>query len=125
MMNIVWFFTGCIVATSFILLKQFYTKDKKSKYIRRGIYTKEFTVITNGNSESVEVQFELGEVESTSCMSKVEVVSQVSSMSKYNTESQKKEFESLVGNSWIGSSEIDWIVDISIERNNKIDKILK
>ena len=125
MMNIVWFFTGCIV--SFILLRQYYTrvKYKKSKYIRRGIYSRKFTVITNGNSESVEVQFELGEVESTSCMSKVEVVSQVSSMSKYNTESQKKEFESLVGNSWIGSSEIDWIVDISTERNNKIDKILK
>ncbi len=50
-------------------------QNSESNYIRRGILVNEYSSGIGINKKSFEVQFELGELESTSTKSKVEVIS--------------------------------------------------
>ncbi len=100
-------------------------EEKVEKYIRRGIWTNSYTVSNGGISKkSFDVQFELGEIESTKDRSKVEVISMVSSSSEYNDVITHKKLSIMVNNTWMLSSDIDWIDDKSKIRNDKINKIL-
>lgn len=99
-------------------------KSNTKEYLRRGIWTNGYTGGSGDKKKSFDVQFELGEVESTSTKSKVEVISLVSSMSEYNDKSYKKKLTKMVDNTWLLSSDIEWIDDTSKMRNDKIDQIL-
>jgi hypothetical protein len=100
-------------------------KDKKvkEKFLRRGIFTNTYT--TKGGT-SFEVQFELGELEKTSERSKVEVISLVANQSEFNTDLTKKRINEMINNTWMLSSNIEWIEDdLAKKRNDKIEEILK
>jgi hypothetical protein len=108
------------------------TKDTKTKepkksnkeYTRRGIWSNGYSGGSGENKKKFEVQFELGEVESTSTKSKVEVISMVSSRSEYNDDLTRKKISEMVNNTWMLSTDIEWIDDTSKMRNDKIDQIL-
>lgn len=105
------------------------SKNKESNYIRRGIWTNGYSTFhsaggSSKNNDKFKVQFELGEVESTSTKSKVEVISMVSSRSEFNDDSTKEKIGNMVNNTWIESSDIEWIEDTAKLRNSKIDQIL-
>lgn len=98
-----------------------------NKYIRRGLYTKEFYV-TGPNGEdrgSVEVTFEVGEVESTPKLSKVEVIKFTSTKSEFNNGSdyQKKNLISMVNESWVPSESIEWITSAADIRDKKLNEL--
>ena len=98
-----------------------------SKYLRRGLYIKEFYV-TGPNGEdrgSVEVAFEVGEVESTPKLSKVEVIKFTSTKSEFNngSEYQKKNLISMVNESWVPSASIEWITSAADIRDKKLDEL--
>lgn len=97
---------------------------KDQKYTRRGIYTNGYSGGTGASKKSFEVQFELGEVEHTSNKSKVEVISMVSSRSEYNDDLTKKKIGEMINNTWMLSTDIEWIDDIAKLRNEKIDQLL-
>lgn len=78
-MTTVFFFVGFITGIFFLKIYQSVktnkTKTKKSKYLRRGLYTNSYTTSQNGHKiGEVIVQFEVGELEKTPGMSKVEVI---------------------------------------------------
>jgi hypothetical protein len=100
------------------------TKKEEPNYIRRGIWTNEYIGGSGENKKDFEVQFELGEVECTSTKSKVEVISMVSSRSEYNDDLTRKKISEMVNNTWMLSTDIEWIDETSKMRNDKIDQIL-
>ena len=100
-------------------------KNKLPKYTRRGLYSGTYALSQMGVKRyDVIVQFELGELESTDTMSKVEVISCVTNQSSCNNDKDRKEFSDLVNNSWMDSNQIQWITTVSSKRNDKIDQIL-
>ena len=94
--------------------------------IRRGILNNEFRI--NGNNggvkNTVHVQYEIGELESTDKLSKVEVIFLTTSQSEYLTDFYRKKFTDLIDKSWIESANINWITTTADVRNKKIDEIL-
>jgi hypothetical protein len=100
------------------------TKKEEPNYIRRGIWSNGYSGVSGENKKKFEVQFELGEIESTSTKSKVVVISLVSSRSEYNDAVTKKRLSEMVDNTWMLSTDIEWIDETSKMRNDKIDQIL-
>ena len=96
------------------------------KYNRRGLLNKEFSVTDNitGRKSTVECNFEIGELESTDTLSKVEVIFVQSNQSEYNSEYNKKRLTQMVDKTWVNSKDIKWITTVSQVRNQKIDEIL-
>lgn len=129
---IISFILGAATASLVFLANRNNTKiDKpdKPKYIRRGIYVNSYSVTSNIDGikmspETVEIQFEVGELESTDKKSKIEIISCLANKSRYNTASEKKDFIEMENHKWIDSNKIDWINTVASDRNDKIDKIL-
>ena len=123
------FFTGFIIRPLFFSSKR---SDKKSAnmektYLRKGLYTQKYQVTQLGvKVREIELDFEVAEIERTQTKSKVKVLDMVSTSADYNSaSSQRDKLKSMVENSWVNSSEIEWIEeDLSEKRNEKINKIL-
>lgn len=96
------------------------------KYSRRGLLQKNFSVTDNltTRTKSVDVQYEIGELESTDKLSKIEVIGLKSDQSEYNSEYNKKKLTDMVDKTWVNSSDITWITTAADKRNKKIDEIL-
>lgn len=96
------------------------------KYTRRGILQKEFSSTDNitGKVSPIHVQYEIGELESTDKLSKIEVISFTPANSEYHTDYYKKKLTELIDKSWIDSKDINWITTAADVRNKKIDEIL-
>lgn len=116
---------GIIIGVLFtITLANIANKEEKvdiEKYIRRGLLQKNFTTNLNG---SVDVMYEIGELESTGSLSKIEVIELKADKSEYNSEFQKKRLTEMIDKSWVNSKDITWITTTSETRNKKIDQIL-
>jgi hypothetical protein len=130
-MKTIFFFVGFITGIFFLKIYQSVktnkTKTKKSKYLRRGLYTNSYTTSQNGHKTGeVTVQFEVGELEKTPGMSKVEVINLSTSSAAYNKEGVDRDnMKSMVHNLWIDSSQIEWIEDpIQKMREEKLNEIL-
>jgi len=130
-MTTIFFFVGFITGIFFLKIYQSVktnkTKTKKSKYLRRGLYTNSYTTSQNGHKTGeVTVQFEVGELEKTPGMSKVEVINLSTSSAAYNKEGVDRDnMKSMVHNLWIDSSQIEWIEDpIQKMREEKLNEIL-
>lgn len=96
------------------------------KYLRRGLLEKSFSVtdaLTTRKS-TVEVVCEIGELESTDKLSKIEVIEIKSNQSEYNTDYNKKRLTDMVDKTWVNSDDITWITTAADKRNKKIDEIL-
>lgn len=96
------------------------------KYSRRGLLQKSFSItdqITTRKS-TVEATYEIGELESTDKLSKIEVLELKADQSEYNTEFNKKRLTDMVDKTWVNSSDITWITTAADTRNKKIDQIL-
>jgi hypothetical protein len=95
------------------------------KYTRRGILQKEFsTTDVSGRKDSISVQYEIGELESTDKLSKIEVISFTPANSEYHTDYYKRKLTELIDKSWIDSKEVNWITTAADVRNKKINEIL-
>jgi len=96
-----------------------------SKFSRRGILNRKFDVSNRfGTLDTIEVQFEIVELESTDTKSKVKVLALTANKSEYNNHSQSA-IKTLIDNTWIENSDVDWIKEpISETRNKKIDELL-
>ena len=96
------------------------------KYSRRGLLQKNFSITSEltTRTKSVDVQYEIGELESTDKLSKIEVIGLKSDQSEYNSEYNKKKLTDMVDKTWVNSSDITWITTDSEIRNRKIDNIL-
>lgn len=96
------------------------------KYSRRGLFQKSFSVTDNitNRKTTVEVMYEIGELESTDTLSKIEVIELKSDQSEYNSEHNKKRLTDMVDKTWVNSNDITWITTTAETRNKKIDKIL-
>ena len=96
------------------------------KYSRRGLLQKNFSVTDNLTSRktTVDVVYEIGELESTDKLSKIEVIELKADQSEYNTEYNKKRLTEMVDKTWVNVSDITWITTAADTRNKKIDEIL-
>ena len=96
------------------------------KYSRRGLLQKNFSITSEltTRTKSVDVQYEIGELESTDKLSKIEVIGLKSDQSEYNSEYNKKKLTDMVDKTWVNSSDITWITTAADKRNKKIDEIL-
>jgi hypothetical protein len=103
-----------------------YNKRKPivEKYQRRGIYNVTYNVTRGDWKGTTTIQYEIGELECTTDMSKIEVISLTSEQSRFNTPDEKKSFTDHINKSWVDSSEIKWIESVVSERNKKIEQIL-
>ena len=96
------------------------------KYSRRGLLQKSFSItdqITTRKS-TVEATYEIGELESTEKLSKIEVIELNSDQSEFNSEYNKKRLTDMVNKTWVNVSDITWITTAADTRNKKIDEIL-
>ena len=130
-MTTIFFFVGFITGIIFLKIYQSVktnkTKTKRSKYLRRGLYTNSYSISQNGSKTGeVTVQFEVGELEKTPGMSKVEVINLSTSNAAYNKEGADRDrMKSMVDNLWLDSSQIEWIEDpIQKMREEKLNEIL-
>lgn len=96
------------------------------KYSRRGLYQRGFSVTDNLTTKktTVEVMYEIGELESTDKLSKIEVIELKADQSEYNSEYNKKRLTDMVDKTWVNSNDITWITTTAQVRNKKIDEIL-
>jgi hypothetical protein len=96
------------------------------KYSRRGLLQKSFSVTDNITSRktTVDVVYEIGELESTDKLAKIEVIELKSDQSEYNTDFNKKRLTEMVNKTWVNVSDITWITTAADTRNKKIDEIL-
>ena len=96
------------------------------KYSKRGLFQKSFSVTDNITTRktTVEVMYEIGELESTDKLSKIEVIELKADQSEYNSEYNKKRLTDMVDKTWVNSSDITWITTAAQVRNKKIDEIL-
>jgi hypothetical protein len=96
------------------------------KYSRRGLLQKSFSVTDNLTTRktTVDAMYEIGELESTDKLSKIEVIDLKSDQSEYNTEHNKKRLVDMIDKSWVNSDDITWITTAADKRNKKIDEIL-
>lgn len=119
--SVISFFGGFFIGRQFLKGKG----NKEKEFSRRGILDRKFDVSSRfGSVDTIEVQFEIGELEATDTKSKVKVISLTANKSEYNNTS-KSSIRNLIDNTWIQSSDIDWIKEpISETRNKKIDKLL-
>ena len=101
-------------------------KPVVEKYSRRGLLVKEYTVTdgSTGRTSKIECVFEVGELESTDTLSKVEVVDVKPNQSQYNTDYERKRLTEMVDKSWVPLTDIHWITTAADVRNKKIDEIL-
>ncbi len=124
-------FLGIIIGFILGLPIGFIKWKKKSvpvveKYSRRGLLQKSFSItdqITTRKS-TVEATYEIGELESTDKLSKVEVIELNSDQSEFNSDYNKKRLADMVNKTWVSSSDITWITTAADTRNKKIDEIL-
>jgi hypothetical protein len=112
--------------TYFLIDKLNNGKNESSKVKkRRGIYSKSFTVTEGVSKSSADCQYELEEIERTKDKSKVKVLSLKPGQSKYLESEWMRRFKDIINETWIDSSEIDWIEDdLAEKRNQKIDELL-
>jgi len=96
------------------------------KYSRRGLLQKNFSVTDNitNRKNTVDVQYEIGELESTDKLSKIEVIVLKADQSEYNSEYNKNRLLDMVDKTWVSSDDITWITTAADKRNKKIDEIL-
>jgi CRISPR/Cas system-associated endoribonuclease Cas2 len=96
------------------------------KYSRRGLLHKQYSVFdgSTGRKSTIECVFEVGELESTDTLSKIEVIDLKPNQSQYNTDHEKKRLTDMVNNTWVNSKDITWITTAVDVRNKKIDEIL-
>lgn len=121
---------GIIIGVLFtIIVANIINKEEKvdiEKYIKRGLLQKEFTSTENkGDKIKIDVMYEIGELESTGSLSKIEVIELKANQSEYNSEYWKKKLTEMVDKSWVYCKDITWITTTSETRNKKIDQILK
>jgi len=112
--------------TYFLIDKLNNGKNESSKVNkRRGIHIRSFTVTEGVSKSSVDCQYELEEIERTKDKSKVKVLSLKPTESKYLESNWMKQFKDIINETWIDSSQIDWIEEDLVEkRNQKIDELL-
>ena len=120
---------GIIIGVLFtITLANIANKEEKvdvEKYIRRGLLQKGYaSTDNNGDKIKIDVMYEIGELESTGSLSKIEVIELKADKSEYNSEYQKKRLTEMIDKSWVNSKDITWITTTSETRNKKIDQIL-
>lgn len=96
------------------------------KYSRRGLLHKNFSITSEltTRTKGVDVQYEIGELESTDKLSKIEVIELKADQSEYNTDFNKKKLLNMVDKTWVSSDDITWITTAADKRNKKIDEIL-
>jgi hypothetical protein len=134
-MTTIFFFIGFITGIFFLKIYHSINKSNKtnkvkkeqSKYLRRGLYSNSYSITTAGvQTGTVDVQFEVGELERTSLKSKIEVINLSTSSAAYNREGQDRDrIKSMINNSWVSSNEIEWIEDdLSQKRDEKLNEIL-
>jgi len=102
---------------------KWYVNSKKPEVLkRRGvIFGRSYT---NASKAQFSVDIEIEEIESTSKQTKVRVLN-ISFFDSSFT-SQKNNLIQMTNNSWVDTSEIEWIQDsIEEKRDKKIDEILK
>lgn len=102
------------------------TSPVVEKYSRRGLFQKSFSVTDNltNRKTTVDVMYEIGELESTDSLSKIEVIELKADQSEYNSEYNKKRLTDMVDKTWVNSNDITWITTTAQVRNKKIDEIL-
>jgi hypothetical protein len=114
-----------LIPTFILLHKQKSNEIDTEKYLRRGILDMTFTVTRVGFEGDVDIQYEIGEIDCSDDISKIEVISLTSTIGRFNTVEEKKMFINQINHSWVTSSRIKWINSKITDRNKKIDKILK
>lgn len=101
-------------------------KPVVEKYSRRGLLHKQFNVteVVTARTSTIECVFEVGELESTDTLSKIEVIDFKPNRAEYNTDYERKRLSGMVDKSWEKSEEIHWITTAADKRNQKIDQLL-
>lgn len=118
MVNILFFISGCI--STFIFMSMI--KNKTKVYRRKGLI-EDYPIVTESN-DNIKANIEVEEIDSSDTKSKVRVLEIVANKSKYNTSEYKGKIKSLINNTWIDSSSIEWVKSKNAERAEKLDKIL-
>lgn len=121
-MWLLWLIIGLVLGVS----TRYIPTNKKSPYLRRGILMRAYSVTSLGvKTDEFECQLEIGELERTDKKSKIKIINYIPSGTKHGNESDEKKVRKLVDNSWIESTEVEWITtSLSDQRNEKLSKIL-
>lgn len=122
MLKFLFFTLGCIFTYVFLTIKN---RLKPNNDNRKGLYSTEYTATDRfGKNEDFCVMFEIEEIDSTDTKSKIKVLNVKTNKSEYNNSIYRGKLKSMVDESWVESSSIEWIQSVKRKRQEKIDKIL-
>jgi hypothetical protein len=122
-MWLIWLSVGVLLGASTNLIP----RKKPGRYLRRGILFRTYSV-HEGSTKTGEMncQLEVGELERTDKMSKIEIINYIPSGTQHATPETEKNIRKIVDGLWIETSEIQWIVDsVEDQRDKKLEQILK
>lgn len=128
-MNIILHIFGFLLGFSIPFIYSYFkdkiNSKKEPKFLRRGIFTSICTLTRNLEKSDITIQYELGEVERTKDKSKVNVIN-FTVINSTEAKDMDNKIKALIENSWILSTEIEWIEDdITTQRDKKLQEILK
>ncbi len=116
-------------ALGLIVAKFLFDGDKvpeidDTKIRRRGLFNVE--MVNKNNKGEFHLNYVLGEIERSATQSHVVVISVTASQSRYNNVSDFKIFHKMRHDTWVKSSEIEWVDDENkFIRNEVLSDLLK
>lgn len=100
-------------------------KGKNENTKRKGLLSRTYTIGDPSSNRSLDVEFEVMEIESTDTKTKVKVVGSFASNSEYNTGTSKDKLIKMIDGSWVPTNDISWIEkSTSQKRDDKINELL-
>ena len=73
----------------------------------------------------MDVEFEVGEMESSHKKSKIKILSIWVSQSKHDCEDHREKIKSMIDETWVDKNDVEWLEkSIDVEREEKLKKIL-
>ena len=128
LINLLFFISGCIVTIGILSIKRKIKKSKSTEpiYLRKGLHRRSFTVTTIlGEKSSMDVEFEVGEIESSSKKSKIKILKTWIAQSQHDNDDHREKIKSMVDETWVNKNDVEWLDrTIDVEREEKLKKIL-
>jgi len=134
MTNIYYFIAGFICSTILFILKRKNTPKDPARY---GLLSSSFTASdAHQKNVSINIEAEVMEIESNGTKSKIKIISNKNRHGKmqpaisvdksaFEDEHWKNKLADHLDNTWVKTSDIEWLTNTISERDKKIGEILK
>jgi hypothetical protein len=128
LINLLFFISGGITSIGLLSIIRKIKKHKVAEptYLRKGLHKRSFNITSGlGAKSTMDVEFEVGEIESSSKKSKIKILNTWIAQSQHDNDDNKEKIKSMVDGTWIDKNDVEWLENsLDVEREEKLKKIL-